>query len=327
VTAGAATVTRCEDRKVPSRFTILTSTDASCEELFDASLSIDAHVQSMGRSGERAVAGVTSGSIGLDETVTWRARHFGIWFRLTSRITALDRPHRFVDEQVRGPFRSFHHEHAFRHADGATVMTDTLTIASPVFGRLAERAVLVPYLRRLIRQRNAHLIALIGASHRPVSMTRPSTELWPVTPRGLRRYERHTRIGSGEVAWARASADLLRWTVKTRSGFEVSPAQVMEAGARPTIAVRFAGVTVHEPVEIVEVVRQADCVGFAYRTLPGHPVRGEEAFILRRSGDAVTLTIRSLTRPSDRLGWALAYPLLRVAQAAARRRYRAALTH
>jgi hypothetical protein len=70
---------------------------------------------------------------------------------MTSRITALDRPHRFVDEQVRGPFRTFRHEHVFRTEGAETVMIDTLTIGSPVFGALAERVVLVPYLRRLIR--------------------------------------------------------------------------------------------------------------------------------------------------------------------------------
>lgn len=67
----------------------------------------------METSGEQAIGGVTSGSIALGETVTWRARHFGIWFTMTSRITSLERPNRFVDEQVRGPFRSFHHEHVF----------------------------------------------------------------------------------------------------------------------------------------------------------------------------------------------------------------------
>lgn len=38
-------------------------------------------------------------------------------------------------------------------------MTDTLTVGSPLFGRLVERLVLVPYLRRLITQRNSHLLA------------------------------------------------------------------------------------------------------------------------------------------------------------------------
>lgn len=143
-------------------FTIVTRTDVPVERLFDRSLSIDAHLDSMKHTGERAIAGVTSGRIGLGETVTWRARHGGVWFTMTSQITSLDRPHRFVDEQVRGPFRVFHHEHSFARDRGSTVMTDTLTVASPVFGRLAERAILVPYLRRLIRRRNRSLIASLS---------------------------------------------------------------------------------------------------------------------------------------------------------------------
>lgn len=312
---------------MPSRFSLRTSTDAPRETLFDASLSIDAHIASMSGSRERAIGGVTSGRIGLGESVTWRARHLGVWFTMTSRITALDRPDRFVDEQVRGPFRAFRHEHVFRDVDGVTLMTDTLTVASPVFGRVAERLVLMPYLRRLIRRRNLHLLASLGAGVRYVSMTAPAAERWPAAPAGYRRFERTTVVGTGDAAWSRACADLLRWRVKTRSGFTVSPAAEVEVGDRPIITARAAGLSIREPVEVVAVVREPACVGFAYRTLAGHPVRGEEAFILRRHGDAVTLTLRSLTRPSAQPGWALLYPLLRVAQAMARRRYRSALTH
>lgn len=147
-----------------SSFTIVTRTGLSAERLFDASLDIDAHQASMETSGERAIAGVTSGRIGLGETVTWRARHFGIWFRMTSKITSLDAPERFVDEQVAGPFRSFHHLHEFARDGDETVMTDTITLASPIFGAVAERLVLVPYLRRLIRQRNHYLIQSLGDS-------------------------------------------------------------------------------------------------------------------------------------------------------------------
>ncbi|GAA1992006.1 hypothetical protein GCM10009718_32170 [Isoptericola halotolerans] len=146
---------------MPTTFEIVTRCPCAPEALFDASLSIDAHVDSMAASSERAVAGVVRGSIGLGETVTWRARHLGIWFRMTVQVTALDRPRRFVDEQVSGPFGSFVHEHEFTDDAGATRMTDTITVASPMLGHLAERLVLVPSLRRLIRQRNAHLAALV----------------------------------------------------------------------------------------------------------------------------------------------------------------------
>jgi ligand-binding SRPBCC domain-containing protein len=144
---------------VTTTFTIVTETPIDASSLFDLSLDIDAHVASMSNSGERAVAGVTRGRIGLGETVTWRARHFGIWFTMTSRVTELERPLRFVDEQVSGPFKVFVHEHRFEPNQGGSRMTDTVTVASPVFGRIAERLVLVPYLRRLLVQRNRHLVA------------------------------------------------------------------------------------------------------------------------------------------------------------------------
>ncbi|MFS0713251.1 SRPBCC family protein [Microbacterium sp. 2P01SA-2] len=145
-----------------SSFELVTRAAVPPAALFDASRDIGAHVASMRGTGERAIAGVMSGLIGLDETVTWRAWHFGIPFRMTSRVTALDRPRRFVDEQVAGPFRVFRHEHLYTEQDGMTVMTDRVTLASPVLGRLAERLVLVPYLRRLLARRAAHLVATLS---------------------------------------------------------------------------------------------------------------------------------------------------------------------
>jgi ligand-binding SRPBCC domain-containing protein len=152
----------CDNHTVPSTFRLVTRSHHSAEELFDLSLSVDAHVASMASSEESAVAGVTTGQIGPDEMLTWRARHFGIWFTMTARIIEFERPRRFVDSQVAGPFRSFVHEHDFLiDDDGSTVMIDTFTLASPVLGRLAERAVLIPYLRRLIARRNQHLLGVL----------------------------------------------------------------------------------------------------------------------------------------------------------------------
>ena len=132
---------------------------APVEDCFDLSLSVDAHTASMGPSGERAVAGVTSGLMGPGDTVTWRARHFGLRFRMTSRITAWDRPWRFVDEQVSGPFRSWHHEHVFTPVPDGTLMVDVARFQAPygVLGRTAEALVLTRYLPLLLAQRNEWL--------------------------------------------------------------------------------------------------------------------------------------------------------------------------
>ncbi|GAA1774434.1 SRPBCC family protein [Agromyces lapidis] len=145
------------------RFECRTLLDTDAPAAFDRSLDIDEHLASMAHSHERAVAGVTAGVIGLGDEVTWRARHFGVTWRMTSRITALDRSKAFVDEQVRGPFRSFRHEHRFEAVGaGRTLMIDEVVFEAPFgpIGRLAE-LVLGPYLRRLIERRNAYLAARV----------------------------------------------------------------------------------------------------------------------------------------------------------------------
>lgn len=113
----------------------------------------------MADSGERAVGGVTGGLIGLGETVTWRAKHFGVPFTMTSRITEYEHPRRFVDEQQRGPFRRFRHEHLFDDVGGSTLMVDRISFGAPlwVVGDVVERAVLGRYLEKLIRERNGYL--------------------------------------------------------------------------------------------------------------------------------------------------------------------------
>ena len=67
---------------------------APIERCFDLSRSVEVHLLSNVHSGEQALAvgGVTSGLVGLSEEVTWRAKHFGIWQNLTSKITAMESP-------------------------------------------------------------------------------------------------------------------------------------------------------------------------------------------------------------------------------------------
>jgi ligand-binding SRPBCC domain-containing protein len=140
-------------------FECITSIPASVEAVFALALSIDAHVASMRSSRERAVARVTSGEIGLGQEVTWRAWHFGVRWTMTSRISDLDPPRSFVDEQVRGPFAAFRHTHTFEPSGTATTMHDRVTFRAPFgpLGAVAETLLLTRYLRSLIETRNAFL--------------------------------------------------------------------------------------------------------------------------------------------------------------------------
>ncbi|GAA1409406.1 hypothetical protein AUR04nite_22140 [Glutamicibacter uratoxydans] len=142
-------------------FECVTRTAMSVEQLFEKSLSIDAHTASMAHSGEKAIGGVTAGGITLGEQVTWRARHFGIPFTMTSKITALDAPRSFTDQQQRGPFKFFRHEHEFIAARGETIMVDRIHFEAPLgpLGWIAERLVLGWYMPKLIRTRNEFLVS------------------------------------------------------------------------------------------------------------------------------------------------------------------------
>ncbi|MBC7346327.1 MAG: SRPBCC family protein [Clostridia bacterium] len=141
------------------RIELTTEIPASPERCFELSLSVDAHRSSMSSSGERAIAGVTSGVMRHGDSVTWRARHFGIPITMTSVISQYDAPHRFVDEQRSGPFRRWWHEHRFEPTAGGTLMTDVVEFESPAgpIGRLGNVLVLTRYMTKLLRQRNAWL--------------------------------------------------------------------------------------------------------------------------------------------------------------------------
>lgn len=138
-------------------------------------------------------------------------------------------------------------------------------------------------------------------------------------------FERTVRIGSGEAHWVFAAAEILRWGVKTRSGFSVDGARTVVLGQRYWLLATLGPLRLREPVQVMAVVDEPDLKGFAYGTLAGHPVRGEEAFLVERRPDgSVWLTIRSRTRAARGL-WSIAYPAALVAQRLYRRRYFAAL--
>ena len=136
---------------------LITHIAAPVERCFDLSRSIELHQRSLVDNGERAVAGVTRGLIGIGESVVWEARHFGIRQRLTSRITAFDRPRHFRDSMVAGAFARFDHDHWFEaNAAGHTVMRDAFEYDAPLggLGRIAEWGFLTRYMRRLLTKRN-----------------------------------------------------------------------------------------------------------------------------------------------------------------------------
>ena len=125
------------------------------QRVFDLSRSIEVHLLGNAHFGEQAKAGTRTGLIGPGEQVIWQARHFFVRQRLTSAITAFDRPFYFQDTMQRGAFKSMQHDHHFRELppapDGTprTEMRDDFRFSAPLgpLGWIAERLVLRRYMR------------------------------------------------------------------------------------------------------------------------------------------------------------------------------------
>jgi ligand-binding SRPBCC domain-containing protein len=133
-----------------------TRINAPVEECFNLARNIDLHLQSMQQHKERAVAGVTSGLVCLNDTVTWKAWHFGLPFTMSVRITEMQPPHYFVDQMISGPFQWFRHYHGFQCKGNHTLMTDEFVFRSPLglLGKMVDKWVLSAYLKSLLIQRN-----------------------------------------------------------------------------------------------------------------------------------------------------------------------------
>lgn len=127
------------------------------ETCFDLSRSIDLHQISTAGTNEKAIDGRTSGLINLNEFVTWRATHFGITQKLTTKITAFNRPYYFRDEQIKGIFKYIVHDHHFEVHTDHVIMKDIFGFQSPVgfIGKFFDRIILTNYLRNFLLKRNA----------------------------------------------------------------------------------------------------------------------------------------------------------------------------
>lgn len=164
-----------------------------------------------------------------------------------------------------------------------------------------------------------------------VGHTHVADEDWSAAPHGYRRHEQTTRLGDGERLWQEASAAVMKWSVKTHSGFAVESEPGEDLRVRPgqdrTLIAALGPFELREPVTVVAIVDDPNRCGFAYGTRDGHPVSGEEAFVVHRTPEgAVWLTLRSLTRPA-RGARRLVFPAALVAQRWYRFRYARSLRH
>ena len=88
--------------------------------------------------------------------IDYRLRIRGIPIGWQSEITAWDPPHRFVDEQRRGPYRAWIHEHTFAREGAGTRVRDSVQYAAPG-GELVRLLFVEPDVRQIFAFRQEFL--------------------------------------------------------------------------------------------------------------------------------------------------------------------------
>ncbi|MBK8366066.1 MAG: SRPBCC family protein [Bacteroidetes bacterium] len=123
---------------------------------FDLSRSIDLHQISTAKTKERAIDGVTAGLVNTGDFVTWEAIHFGIKQQLSSKISQVEPYIHFRDEQLKGAFKYFIHDHYFKEENGVVTMIDNFEFSSPYgfIGKLFDKLILTNYMKSFLIERN-----------------------------------------------------------------------------------------------------------------------------------------------------------------------------
>jgi hypothetical protein len=129
---------------------------APIARVFDLVRSVDAHTATSSTIGGQAVAGKTSGLAAVNDVTTYSARFFGLRFRLATRVTALESPHRMTETLERGLFSEFGHVYTLRLLEsGAIELSDAFSYRSPfgVIGALFDSLILKPVMTRAMTAR------------------------------------------------------------------------------------------------------------------------------------------------------------------------------
>lgn len=138
------------------RIHLSTIIKADIQTVFDLSRNIDLHQKSTSKTNEKAIAGRISGLIEQGETVTWKAKHLGVYQTLTTKIISMNKPHHFVDVMQKGAFKSMKHQHIFTQEGKNTIMTDIFEFESPfgMIGKMFNKFFLTNYMKNFLLERN-----------------------------------------------------------------------------------------------------------------------------------------------------------------------------
>jgi ligand-binding SRPBCC domain-containing protein len=101
--------------------------------------------------------------------IDYRIRIRGLPVAWRTRIAEWAPPHRFVDEQLKGPYLEWVHTHTFRAHEGGTLMDDHVRYRVPG-GTLVNRLFVQRELRAIFRYRLEALREVFGCAASPLDL-------------------------------------------------------------------------------------------------------------------------------------------------------------
>ncbi len=132
-------------------------------------------------------------------------------------------------------------------------------------------------------------------------------------------------LGFGASDFSAARERVMSWQMHRDAGLRVESEGAVELGRRVSVSIGVGPIAMAAPCEVVAVVDADNETGFAYGTLPGHPERGEEAFLVRLlENRAVVGSVAAFSQPAH-WGGSLVRALAQRAQRIVARRYLAAM--
>ncbi|GAA0328716.1 DUF1990 domain-containing protein [Actinoallomurus spadix] len=122
-------------------------------------------------------------------------------------------------------------------------------------------------------------------------------------PPGYHHLRYRTLIGHGPDIMRAAADDLLEWRMHRAAGARIGGACTrVRPGDRVEVSLGIGPLRLVAPCRIIWTEDGERRAGFGYGTLPGHPARGEECFVVERDDDdAVWFTVTAFSRPARRI--------------------------
>ncbi len=167
---------------------------------------------------------------------------------------------------------------------------------------------------------------LAEAARAPFTYTQVGATSVGALPSGFRHVRQERVLGRGVDDFALTSDALMTWNVQRRAGLRVlASSPSVRDGAVVLCGIGPGAVGITVPCRVVYTIADERRRGFAYGTLPGHPARGEESFVVSLDDDnLVRLRVVAFSRPANPLFW-LGQPVARLVQRGMTSRYLAAL--